>query len=137
MKKLIILSFFILTSCGSRKVDTEKKDVKKDSLSEVITSKHVGVLDIRDSFVIKPFDNLKPMVIEGKTYNNVIIENVKSKTEISYSEITKTITIVKTVSIEKTKQVEKKASNIFLIASLVVNLILIVFLYTKKGILFF
>ena len=97
MKYLIILLLFI--SCGTRKVENTYKDsiVVQNSYSQ--GSKIV----LSNTFTYTPLDSLKPMVIEGKTYENAIVSNDKSKTVVKWKDriITKKETIYKTKNIDK------------------------------------
>jgi len=90
---IIILSF--LFGCGTRKTDTQQSENiiienNYDTGSKIV---------LGNTFTYKPFDNLKPMVIEGKTYNNAIVSNDKS----IIREVWKRETKYKTITIEKTK----------------------------------
>ena len=75
----------ILSSCSTRKVIIE--EVKKDSLSQIST-KIVTKEDIKietkndittDEFTITPLDTCKDIVIDGKTYRNVVLRYKKTK----------------------------------------------------------
>ena len=105
MKYILILLLFI--SCGTRKVENTQKDsiVVQNSYSQ--GSKIV----LNNSFTYTPLDTLKPMVIEGKTYENAIVSNDKSKTVIKWKDriITKKEIVYKTKTIEK-----KDSSNIWI-----------------------
>ena len=105
MKYLIILLLFI--SCGTRKVENTYKDsiVVQNSYSQ--GSKIV----LSNTFTYTPLDSLKPMVIEGKTYENAIVSNDKSKTVVKWKDriITKKEIVYKTKTIEK-----KDNSNIWI-----------------------
>ena len=70
MKKLLILSL-LLVSCGTIKKNKEQTTSKSDFNASTIDFKR-----FRDSsFIIKPFDASKPMLIGKDTIVNVIIEN--------------------------------------------------------------
>ena len=98
MKYILILLLFI--SCGTRKVENTQKDsiVVQNSYSQ--GSKIV----LNNSFTYTPLDTLKPMVIEGKTYENAIVSNDKSKVTTKW----KDRVITKKEIVYKTKIVEKK-----------------------------
>jgi hypothetical protein len=75
----------MLSSCGTRKVIID--EVKKDSLSHIST-KIATVEDIKietkndittDEFTITPLDTCKDIVIDGKTYRNVVLRYKKTK----------------------------------------------------------
>jgi len=90
---IIILPF--LFSCGTRKTDTTQNENIVIENNYSTGSKIV----LGNTFTYKPFDALKPMVIEGKTYSNAIVSNDKS----IIREVWKRETKYKTITIEKTK----------------------------------
>ena len=123
--KAIMLWVFVITisilmnSCGTRKVESTQKDsiVIKNSYSQ--GSKIV----LGNTFTYTPLNSLKPMVIEGKTYENTIISNDKSKTVVKW----KDRIITKREIIYKTKIIDKKDnSNIWIgiVFVLVIGLII-------------
>ena len=64
-----------------------------------------------NTFTYIPLNSLKPMVIEGKTYENAIVSNDKSKTVVKW----KDRIITKKEIIYKTKFIDKKDnSNIWI-----------------------
>lgn len=93
---LAIIIIILLSSCGTRKTDTQQHEniIIENNYSQ--GSKIV----LGNNFTYKPFDALKPMVIDKKEYVNVIISNDKStvmekwKKKTEY--ITKTITVYRT-----------------------------------------
>ena len=97
MKYIFIV--FIFVSCGTRKTEVVHKDsiVIENSYSQ--GSKTV----LSNIFTYTPLDSLKPMVIEGKTYENTIVSNDKSKTFVKWKDriITKKEIIYKTKIIDK------------------------------------
>ena len=97
MKYIFIVLIFV--SCGTRKTEVVHKDsiVIENSYSQ--GSKTV----LSNIFTYTPLDSLKPMVIEGKTYENAIVSNDKSKTVVKWKDriITKREIIYKTKIIEK------------------------------------
>ena len=102
---LIIL--FSLYSCGTRKTDIQQRDSIHIENSYSQGSKIV----LGNTFTYKPFDNLKPMVIEGKEYKNAIVSNDKSK----IVEKWKNRNITKTIVIEKIKATKKTDySNLYI-----------------------
>jgi len=90
MKKYLFL-LLILTSCGSRKTNTEKvKEEVKIETSETTTDKsiietNVKVIDCTDTSeqIIEPIDNTKEIVINGKVYKNIRFKTLKKKNNIS------------------------------------------------------
>ena len=117
MKYILILLLFI--SCGTRKVESTQKDsiVIQNSYS------HGSKIVLGNTFTYTPLDTLKPMVIEGKTYENAIVSNDKSKTVVKWKDriITKKEIVYKTKTIEK-----KDNSNIWIgvVAILVIGILI-------------
>ena len=97
---IAILTFVLLvTSCGSRKIETNKRD----SISINNTYSQGSKIVLGNTFTYSPFDSLKPMKIDGKEYVNVIITNNKDRIVEKWKNrnITKTITVVREKKSEK------------------------------------
>jgi len=108
MKSLLAITIlFMIFGCGTRKTDTQQRD----SIYVENNYSQGSKIILGNTFVYKPFDVLKPMVIQGKEYKNVIISNdktiIKEKWNNRY--------ITKTIIIEKTKQTTKNNNWIFII----------------------
>ena len=128
MKYLLII--FLLISCGTRKTSQQKTTFKSDSLSIENTQVLKQNIELRDIYSIKPFDVLKPMVIDGKEYFNATIVYDKSKFdnfEVSQGE--------KVIRIETEKEVKNKESEktdyTILFASMFFIAFLFIFLWFK------
>ena len=91
---LAIIILLLLSGCGTRKTDTQQRDSIHIENNYSQGSKIV----LGNTFIYTPFNPLKPMLIDNKTYNNVIISNDKTivKTNWKNRNITKTITLEKT-----------------------------------------
>ena len=128
MKYLLIL--LLIVSCGTRKTSQQKTTFKSDSLSVENTRVLKQNIELRDIYSIKPFDVLKPMVIDGKEYFNATIVYDKSKFdnfEVSQGE--------KVIRIETEKEVKNKESEktdyTILFASMFFIAFLFIFLWFK------
>jgi len=97
MKNLILLFLIVLTSCGSRKVQVDKLDIKKDSIVEtkiavttVETKQKTDSTNIittidNSEITITPIDTCKEIVVEGKVYKNVVLKIKKNKANTLYT----------------------------------------------------
>ena len=123
MKILITLLLILLfISCGTRKVET----IKRDSISINNSYQDGQKIVLGNSFTYKPFDALKPMKIHNKEYVNVIITNNKDNIITKW----KDRNITKTIVTEKIKQSEK-SDNTILWIGIVAVVVLGVVLYLK------
>jgi hypothetical protein len=105
---------------GTRQTATEKH-----SNFEVQNSYSEGSkIVLGNTFTYTPFDALKPMKIEGKVYNNVIVSNDKSKTITKW----KNRNITKTITIDKTKKTTRE-DNTWLYLGIVLIIGCLVFLW--------
>jgi len=101
---LIILLFVVYGCGGTRQTNTQTKDSVSINNSYSQGEKIV----LGNTFTYTPFDALKPMVIEGKEYKNVVINNDKSK----IIEKWKNRNITKTITVEKSKQTQRKDNTL-------------------------
>ena len=94
-----IFTVLIFVSCGTRKTEV----VHKDSIVVENSYSQGSKIILSNIFTYTPLDSLKPMIIEGKTYENTIVSNDKSKTVVKWKDriITKREIIYKTKIIEK------------------------------------
>ncbi|WP_299431590.1 hypothetical protein [uncultured Aquimarina sp.] len=114
---LLLLSIALaLCSCGTRKrvmektstkVNTlEQKDIVAIKVNDITTD--VQIIRTNDRVVYKAVDQTKPFFVEGKKYENVIIEKEFSK-EVDSSQIKDNTRETKTdKSIQKTEIVQKE-----------------------------
>ena len=124
----IIIILLLLSSCGTRKVSNKRTTFKSDSL--IIENKHVLSQEIilNDIFTLKPFDTLKPIVMNGKSYFNVIITNDKSKITKTEDKTENKVSNIKKESEVKIKESEK-TDNTVLYIGLFFVLCLFIFLW--------
>lgn len=107
--------FVVAISCGHRKTELSKTEIKKDTLISILSEKKIKVdsnyaFDF-STFKIYPIDFTKPIIINGNTIVNASIEGTKKiefgtlqkTTEIKEKEIKKgsTQTEIKTKETEK------------------------------------
>jgi len=136
MKKILLLIFIsTLTSCASRKVITDRTEIKKDSVVETkvtvtvteiekkLDSTNIILVVDNNEFTITPIDTTKEIIVEGKRYKNVILTIKKNKTNVSYfnknkesytksKDSTSTNKIVKKETVNtKQKKIDKKQNN--------------------------
>lgn len=84
-------------SCGARKVDVSKIEIKKDSIVETkVLVKTIENTEKTDStnivmtidnseIVITPIDTCKEIMVEGKIYKNVVLRIKKNKVNTLYT----------------------------------------------------
>jgi len=134
---IAVIILLLLSSCGTRKVSNKQTAFKSDSL--IIENKHVLSQEIilNDIFTLKPFDTLKPMIINGKSYFNVVITNDKSKINKIEDKTENKVSSIKKESETKIKESEK-TDNTLLYIGLFFILCLFVFLwfYLKRTSIF-
>ncbi|MFY8170566.1 MAG: hypothetical protein ACOVK2_05570 [Candidatus Fonsibacter sp.] len=121
MRYLLIL-LFLLTSCGTRKVNKSTEETKQDKVEtvqnniQVKENAAVKVIDSTDEISIEPIDSIKPMVIDGKSYLNVKIKHKKRKVNTSIvldkttSDTSKKKTVEKIEVVKDDKVIERKTS---------------------------
>lgn len=138
----------MLTSCASRKVNINKTDVKKDSIVEakvVVTtiekeiktdSTNINITTDSSETIITPIDSSKAIVVDGKSYKNVILKIKKTKVNTLYinnktesnikrkDSVATTKIQVKEQTTGKTKIIDKKTNYWFLFYWLILILIL-------------
>jgi len=116
MKNLLIfLSLFLISCGGTRNTDTQQHEniVIKNEYKEG------EKIILGNSFIYRPFDNAKPMILDGKKFKNAIVSNDKS----TVIEKWKTRDILKTITIEKTKLTEKTDNTLLYIGLFLVLII--------------
>ena len=97
---LAIIILLLLSGCGSRKSEI----IKRDSIHIENNYSTGSKIILGNTFTYKPFDALKPMIIDKKEYVNVIISNDKTIVKTNW----KNRNITKTITIEKQKSTDKK-----------------------------
>ncbi len=150
MKKVIILaSLLLLVSCGARKVDVTKIDIKKDSIAETkvtvaiienkIKTDSTNIVTNMDSseITITPIDSSKTIIVDGKSYKNVVLKIKKIKANSLYvnnkkesdtkrmDSVASTKIVKKEVIDGKTKFIDKKES---IVGNIVVYSLLLLFI---------
>ena len=124
---IAIVVILLLSSCGVRKVNNQKIDIKTDSIS--VDNKRVleQNSEFNEILFIEAVNSLKPIVINGKSYFNAKISYSKNKIV-----TLKTIDSSKIVKLKKEKKESvketKKTDNTFLYIGLFFILCLFVYL---------
>jgi hypothetical protein len=155
MKAIYILVSLILFSCGSRKVAIQ--EIKKDSLKQIetkIVTEEIKKIDTEketnintfvysDEILLTPIDSSKEIIVDGKTYKNVVLSIKKTKSNILYNNKEKVSeNALKHVKIDikdktlvkeniKVKIIDKKA-NYFIYFWFLLGLIILYLIYKYK-----
>lgn len=138
--KNIIFCFVLATAilccifgCGKRTTTYEKHYIKSDSLNIQNNTELKQNYTFNDIGSIRPFDPLKPIIMDGKYYYNVIIDfdrsiysgiEIKANENLSYSGSESGKENKETVKIDN--------SNLYIGLSFVVGLLFILYLTLKK-----
>lgn len=138
--KNIIFCFVLATGiiccvfgCGKRTVAYEKHYIKSDSLNIQNSTELKQNYTFNDIGSIRPFDPLKPIILDGKYYYNVIIDfdksaysgiEIKANESLSYngSESEK----------ENKETVKTDYSNLYIGLSFVIGILFVLYLSLKK-----
>jgi len=123
---IFLITIVFLSSCGgTRQTNTQTKDSVSINNSYSQGEKIV----LGNTFTYTPFDVLKPMVIEGKVYNNAIVSNDKSITKEKWKKVY--VYITKTVTLNRTT--ERKDNTLLWIGiAAVVCLFVFLWFYLPK-----
>ena len=124
---IAVVILLLLSSCGTRKVSNKQTTFKSDSL--IIENKHVLSQEIilTDVFTAKPIDALKPMVINGKSYFNVVITKDKSKISKIEDKTENKVSGVKKESETKIKEIEKTDNTMLWLGMFLIVVIAVFF----------
>ena len=116
VKRLILIfSLLLIVSCASRKVAVVKEDIKTTVDSAVVVKvdgtsvkeNNVVVEECEEEVEYKPLDTLKPMVVNGKEYINVVIKSKKKKgIRIDKTKETKKVSSVKKLNVKREDKVK-------------------------------
>ncbi len=120
---IALISIFVLVSCGARKVDVSKVEVKASIDSAVVIKvdgtyvkeNNVVIEECVDEIEYIPADTSKPMVINGKKYINTIIKSKKQKKKtVDKTKVTDKVSFVKKLNVKRkdaSKVAEKKTDR--------------------------
>ena len=124
MKKILfILISIVFISCSSRKVLVDKTDIKKDSIAEtkvVVTkidttnktdSTKITIDTDSSEIVITPIDSSKTIIVDGKSYKNVVLKIKKNKSNTLYTNNKEEVNI-KRIDSAATSKVETKEHQV-------------------------
>ena len=155
MKAIFILVSLILFSCGSRKVAIQ--EIKKDSLKQIetkIVTEEIKKIDTEketnintfvysDEILLTPIDSSKEIIVDGKTYKNVVLSIKKTKSNILYNNKEKVSeNALKHVKIDikdktlvkeniKVKNIDRKA-NYFIYLWFILGIIILYLIWRNK-----
>jgi hypothetical protein len=144
MKYIYLLTFIILTSCGSRKVaiNKQEKEVETNIVENTVTkdSSNVEVkFDYElNIFTVEAKDNLKPFTYENKTYFNVVLRHENKKDNTTYKKQNNVIknesklSNIKSKEVIKQKNTEKDNYNVKYYILFLIIILLIIYYILKK-----
>lgn len=125
---LLLLSLAMLAmSCGGTR-NTTKNETKAENINIENTYSMGEKIVLNDLFTYTPLDISKPMILNGKSYQNAVIKSDKSISKEKYFNITKKYNIVKTITIEKATD---KTNYIYLWLGMFLIVVLGIIAYLK------
>lgn len=144
-KLTLIALAFLLIGCASRKVN--KSEVKEEVKTEQTvkeetttnTDTNTKIVDTSETTEIEfiPVDNTKPILIDGKKYDNVIVRRVNKKNNVvtveneKVSQIAKKEGKTKSNKVVEVKQKQTEAKRPFSWWWLILVVGVVIFIYRK------
>jgi hypothetical protein len=143
MKYIYLLTFIILSSCGSRKVaiNKQEKEVETKIVENKVTTDSSNV-EIKfnyelDIFTVEAKDNLKPFTYNNKTYFNVVLRHENKKDNSLYKKDIRVVkneakvSNIKSKEVIKQKNTEKDNYNVKYYILFLIILLLIIYYILK------
>lgn len=128
----ILFCLFVI-GCGKRITSTEKHYIKNDSLKIENSVELRQNLKLSNIGKLKPFDALKPMIIDGKEYFNVTFEFDKSVDSNFQITAGNNLSYKGSDNSGSTRNTEKTDySNIWIGLSFVIGILFVLYLTLKK-----
>lgn len=125
---LLLLSLAMLAmSCGGTRNAT-KNETKAENINIENTYSIGEKIVLNDIFIYTPLDISKPMIVNGKSYQNAVIKSDKSISKEKKNEIRTKYNIIKTIVIEKTTD---KTNYIYLWLGMFLIVVLGIIAYLK------
>lgn len=146
MKKISIIALsFLLMSCASRKVAKSETEIKTETETKAVTETKTDVntntvtVDTSTTNEIEfiPVDNTKPIIVDGKKYDNVIVRRVNKKNNVvtieneKVSQIAKKEVKAKSNKVVEVKQKQTEAKRPFSLWWLILVVGVAIFIYRK------
>jgi ATP-dependent Zn protease len=144
MKYIYLLTFIILSSCGSRKVaiNKQEKEVETKIVENKVTTDSSNV-EIKfnyelDIFTVEAKDNLKPFTYNNKTYFNVVLRHENKKDNSLYKKDIRVVkneakvSNIKSKEVIKQKNTEKDNYNVKYYILFLIILLLIIYYILKR-----
>jgi ATP-dependent Zn protease len=144
MKYIYLLTFIILSSCGSRKVaiNKQEKEVETKIVENKVTTDSSNV-EIKfnyelDIFTVEAKDNLKPFTYNNKTYFNVVLRHENKKDNTLYKKDIRVVkneakvSNIKSKEVIKQKNTEKDNYNVKYYILFLIILLLIIYYILKR-----
>jgi hypothetical protein len=127
-----ILILLIFASCGKRITSKQHYEFESDTLSVENSVKIEQNTTWNDIVMLKPFDVLKPIKINGKEYHNVIVTIDKSKkTENKKKQVKKENKGTKKEIAKNSNSEKTDYSNIWIGISFVIGLFFTLYMIVK------
>jgi len=122
---ILLLLLFLVYGCGgTRNTDFSKNTSENINIKNTYSMGEKIVLN--DIFTYTPLDISKPMIVNGKSYQNAVIKSDKSVSKEKKIEIRTNYYITRTITINKTTD---KTNYIYLWIGLTFIICLFVFLW--------
>jgi len=144
MKYIYLLTFIILSSCGSRKVaiNKQEKEVEAKIVENKVTTDSSNV-EVKfnyelNIFTVEAKDNLKPFTYNGKTYFNVVLRHENKKDNSLYKKDIRVVkneakvSNIKSKEVIKQKNTEKDNYNVKYYILFLIILLLIIYYILKR-----
>ena len=144
MKYIYLLTFIILSSCGSRKVaiNKQEKEVEAKIVENKVTTDSSNV-EVKfnyelNIFTVEAKDNLKPFTYNGKTYFNVVLRHENKKDNSLYKKDIRVVkneqkqSNIKSKEVIKQKNIERDNYNIKYYIIFLIIILLIIYYIIKR-----
>lgn len=130
---LAVFILMCLFSCGKRTTRTTHTSIKNDSLQISRSIELTQNATWSDIGSVRPFDNSKPMLMDGKYYYNVVLEFDRSITSGNILKANENLSYTGSEIVAKDKKTEKTDhSNFWIGLSIIIGTLFVLYLTLKK-----
>lgn len=130
---ITILLMSAIWSCGKRITSTTRTEIKRDSLSIENSIELTQNTTMANIGTLRPLDNSKPMLWNGKWYYNTVIDFDKSISSGSILKMNENLSYTGSEEKKKGKEILRtNKGHIVAIISLIVSIFALIYVLLKK-----